>query len=1139
MCRVRKDDGSIEAFDQNKTIASIKKETGCTGAVIDEIVDEVHSTLKTLRIDPVTGPLIREMVNVKFLERGMTDCRKKYARVGMPIFDARRADIGGGKGDNANLGESPETAHKRKADQLSKEQAILMFPDHIAEAHLNGYLHIHDMEYITARRFCIDESVVIPISNGDYTSILKFSDLRFEGDEIQPSDLYAFTPNGKRKITSITRRRVNADEMLLVKTNLGKSIKVTKKHRVPCFTSDGHSNKKAKDLLEGDILGHLKQDVLFGSPLEELNVVEGFIHAVPLDILETVFVRNVGRIYDLIKQENGLTTKSSLARLLNVPSDHVLRGICKIVDFWRIINEYHIVDYRDVVLAGAGIQRTIPAYLTLTPQFMEMLGYFVSDGSYNLNEIDHHYNLVMSRDSKAEYFKSYFESLGSYATIGIGSWGARQVYWGGKMWYLIFKYLLKIPAYAQNKRIPWIVFNTTPDLRKAFLSGLFSSDGTVYYTPDESSCIVNYTTTSDALRQEILLLLTSLGIYCSSHCVKKYEHDIGDNPTYRINVCGYNTIKQFNEVCNFVNGRQHHVDTFLERVSPIKRSQKEGHVTKIQPIQPTSDWVYDISLEYSPNDIDHCFYAGDGILIHNCADYDLRFIFYYGFVGDGVGVHTSSAAPAQNPEVAILHAVKTLCSGQTQKSGGQGFYNFLTFIAPYFKDCDYTRIKQNMQMFIYEMSQNLVARGSQVCFSSVQLSPSVPEMWKDKPAVFKGRIGPETYGQFEREVRLLFKAFMEVMIGGDASNKPFYFPKPEIAFEPEFITLMEREDVDPNPLQYPSIRELYLLAFKLAAKFGTPYFDNMIPQYRGAGKGISCVQCCSYNFSSGPDADPDFDDKLYFKDGKHFTMGSNQVITLNMPRYAFESGGNYDELVRISKQYIDLALEVFEIKLGWVNECEKNGMYPFATQRHKDPNTKRLSPPLLDYSDYVNTLGIIGINEVCEIMLGKPIYEDKAATLFAMRLCNDLNKYCNELSKEKGMRLALSRTPAETTAQRFAVLDLLSYGDAHKHVKGSVREAIRIYADTGSRDLPIYYTNGTHCPVDADISLIDKIKIEQGFFPLLSGGNICNLYLGEKEPDPKGLMDFTLNICKTTNLGYFAFTKEITVCNDSYTEYTP
>ena len=75
--------------------------------------------------------------------------------------------------------------------------------------------------------------------------------------------------------------------------------------------------------------------------------------------------------------------------------------------------------------------------------------------------------------------------------------------------------------------------------------------------------------------------------------------------------------------------------------------------------------------------------------------------------------------------------------------------------------------------------------------------------------------------------------------------------------------------------------------------------------------------------------------------------------------------------------------------------------------------------------------------------------------------------------------------------------------------------------------------------MDADISLGEKIKIEQGFFPLLSGGNICNIYLGEKEPDPAGLMDFTLNICKTTNLGYFAFTKEITVCKDEYVEYSP
>jgi len=675
MVRVRKDDGSIEQFDQVKVIESIRKETGCTGKVIDEIVDEVHSILQVIKINPVNGPLIREFINTKFLERGMDECRRKYTRVGMPVYDARQTDLGKGKGDNANLGGSPETVHKRKADQLSKEQALLMLPEYIAEAHLNGDIHIHDMEYVSCRRFC--------------------------------------------------------------------------------------------------------------------------------------------------------------------------------------------------------------------------------------------------------------------------------------------------------------------------------------------------------------------------------------------------------------------------------------------------------------------------------ADYDLRFVLYYGFVGDGLGEHTSTAGPAMRADVAILHAVKTLCSGQTMKSGGQGFYNFLTFIAPYFKDYTYKDIKQCMQCFIYEMSQNLVARGSQVCFSSVQLSPSVPKMWRDKPAVFKGRIGPENYGDFERENRLLFKAFMEVMQEGDYVGKPFSFPKPEIALEPEYMDTMEYEDTYGVVDEYPTIRELYLDAFKLAAKYGTPYFDNMIPPYRGAGNGISCFQCCSFSFSSGPEGDPDFNNKLYFKDGKHFTMGSNQVITLNIPRYAYDAKGDYSVLIEACKKNIDLAIDIFKLKLQWIHECELQKMYPFSMQRQKDYNTGKTSPPLLDYNDYANTIGIVGINEVCEIMLGNPIYADKESHMFALRLCNDLNKYCREKAKEYNMKLALSRTPAETTAQRFAVLDLLNYGNAHKHVKGNVKEAIRKYAETGARDLPIYYTNGTHCPVDADIPLSEKIRIEQAFFPILDGGNICNIYLGEKYPDPEGLMDFTLKICKNTNLGYFAFSRDLTVCHPEIARYQP
>jgi len=138
-------------------------------------------------------------------------------------------------------------------------------------------------------------------------------------------------------------------------------------------------------------------------------------------------------------------------------------------------------------------------------------------------------------------------------------------------------------------------------------------------------------------------------------------------------------------------------------------------------------------------------------------------------------------------------AVKALGSAQTNFAGGQGFYNFLTFIAPYFEGLPYEEIKQLMQMFVYEMTQMMVARGGQLVFSSVQLTPGVPRLWRDKPAVYAGRVwngsSPDaplkTYGQFEREVRLAFKALMEVMLDGDYWGKPFNFPKPEISIEPD------------------------------------------------------------------------------------------------------------------------------------------------------------------------------------------------------------------------------------------------------------------------------------------------------------------------------------------------------------------
>ncbi len=525
-----------------------------------------------------------------------------------------------------------------------------------------------------------------------------------------------------------------------------------------------------------------------------------------------------------------------------------------------------------------------------------------------------------------------------------------------------------------------------------------------------------------------------------------------------------------------------------------------------------------------------------------CQDWDLRYFLYYGLMPDGNGTKASVAGPAKRAEVAVLHAVKALGSAQTNFAGGQGYYNFLTFLAPFFEKMQYEEMKQLMQMFVYEMTQMMVARGGQLVFSSVQLSPGVPRLWKDKPCVYNGRVwnGKDTplrtYGEFEREVRLLFKALIEVMLEGDYWGKPFNFPKPEISIEPDFME--EDEQYNHAHPDLPTYADLYLLTFELASKFGTPYYDNQLPAYRGAGEGISCYQCCAYQFSTVADQDKDFDRKLYFEDGMHFSMGSWGVVSLNCPRASYKAGGDEDRLFAELKTLMDIAVEVFRIKVRWMDLIGRNGRMPFAMQRPRDPITGERGAMAVDFDGLVFTIGVVGLNEMVQHFTGSQLHESDEAFRLAVRAMTEMELYAREITAKHGMTIALARTPAETTGQRFAVADLLSREfeeHAKKVIKGNLASALTRMGET--RDLPIYYTNGTHVAPGADVPLARRAELEHVFFPIVDGGNIFHIWLGEARPDPRGLMDMAMKLCRSTQIGYFAFTRDLTVSLHQFSEY--
>jgi anaerobic ribonucleoside-triphosphate reductase len=503
-----------------------------------------------------------------------------------------------------------------------------------------------------------------------------------------------------------------------------------------------------------------------------------------------------------------------------------------------------------------------------------------------------------------------------------------------------------------------------------------------------------------------------------------------------------------------------------------------------------------------------------------CQDWDLRYFFYYGLMPDGLGTRTSIAGPAKHPEVAILHTAKILASAQTNFAGGEGFYNFLIFLAPYFRGLSYERTRQLMQMMFFEYTQAYVARGGQLVFSNIQVQPGVPDLWKNVPIVMNGRIGPDVYGNYENEVRMMFRALYDVAGKGDYWGKPFNFPKLENSLSPEFFK--------------PEYDDVWLDVHKVVAKFGLPYFDNLMPAYRGYGKGVSCYQCCAYCFVETPEDSADFYDKLNFNNGKHFTMGSWQVTSLNLPRLAYKANGNDELLFEESRRLMDSALDVFKAKKKWMNLALKHDRIPFATQRPLDPRTREKGTTAVDFDALTFTIGLVGGNEMAQYHTGYQLHENQESIKILIKLILEMQKYKKELESRSGYKIALARTPAESTAQRFAIADLLTdrYREpAEKLIKGDVGQA-KFLLNNRKKDVPIYYSNGTHLDVGAKVGLFERMNIEQKFFPLLNGGNMLHIWLGDANPDPEALYKLTKRITTQSNIGYYAYTKDLTVCSN-------
>ena len=472
-----------------------------------------------------------------------------------------------------------------------------------------------------------------------------------------------------------------------------------------------------------------------------------------------------------------------------------------------------------------------------------------------------------------------------------------------------------------------------------------------------------------------------------------------------------------------------------------------------------------------------------------CFQHDLRWFLKNGLKVDGVGINTAIAGPAKNAEVAILHAAKALAAAQTNFAGGQGLDFFNVWLAPYMAGKTYKEIKQLAQMFIYEMSQMYVARGGQTVFSDIDIEYGVPKIAQDLPAVLPGGVVKEsiTYGDFEEEAIMFARALTEVYLEGDYAGKPFFFPKPNYKLRKEFF---RKEGFD----------EFMVLVHRCVAKFGTPYFLNLLAGYLPDNV---FAQCCRLVLT------PDNTDWEDFVNGCMRT-GSLQVVTVNLPRIAYEANGDDERLFELLEERMWLAREVIEIKREVIKKRMEQGALPFLTQ---DVNGE----PYYRVDKVVRSIGFVGLNEMLKAHIGEELHESKDAWRFGLDVIKRMLDITIEWSKETGQRWVITQTPAESCAHRLALLDLKEF-NGRVIVQGDVR--------TGA----VYYTNSSHVRVSADVPLFERLRIEGAFHPLCTGGMMAHVWIGESGPNPELLWELTKKIATRTLVGYWAYTKDFTYC---------
>ncbi|MBO6014905.1 MAG: ribonucleoside triphosphate reductase [Oscillospiraceae bacterium] len=464
-----------------------------------------------------------------------------------------------------------------------------------------------------------------------------------------------------------------------------------------------------------------------------------------------------------------------------------------------------------------------------------------------------------------------------------------------------------------------------------------------------------------------------------------------------------------------------------------------------------------------------------------CAGWSLRQLIKEG-LGGVPGKITSS--PAGHLSTLCNQMVNFLGIMQNEWAGAQAFSSFDTYLAPFVKvdNLSQKEVKQCIQSFIYGV--NTPSRwGTQAPFSNITLDWSVPADLKDLPAIVGGKEMDFTYGDCKKEMDMVNKAFIDIMIEGDANGRGFQYPIP---------TYSITRDFDWSPTENNK------LLFEMTAKYGTPYFSNYINSDMEPSDVRS--MCCRLRLDLR---------ELRKKSGGFFgsgeSTGSIGVVTINMPRIAYLAADEADFYKRLDK-IMDLSARSLKTKRDVITKLLEAGLYPY---------TKRY---LGTFANHFSTIGLVGMNEAgLNAKWIRADMTDPKCQEFTKQVLDHMRERLSDYQEKYGDLYNLEATPAESTSYRLAKHDVETYPD------------IITAAEPGGTP---YYTNSSHLPVGYTEDIFEALDIQDDLQTRYTSGTVFHAFLGEKLPSWEAAANLVRKIAENYKLPYYTLSPTYSVCRN-------